>query len=397
MNVAFAVTHYFPSVGGVQFYAQRMAQELVAQGHSVDVIAQSTHEKPDWLFGPTLDSPGPRLSFDGQVRVQVLGASAIGRRLLWLPVNVYYRAPSLAAGALRRFFAPQVRRALGPSRSVVHGLFLDMDYFNEMIWRAARRIGAAYVATPFIHTIEWEKQDRPVRLRLLRDADAVVALTPSEKAWLVQRGVIGERVHVIGAGPNLDAEWDSGAFRARHRILNHMVLFVGRQYRAKGVCALLRSAPLVWQRFPATSFVFIGPLSRESAPAFAELRDERVLNLGIVEPGEKTSAYAACDIFCLPSEVESFGCAYVEAWMMGKPVLGGPCASTRELIEEGRDGFVVEATPRGVADRILQLLAQPALARDMGANGRAKAVQHYRWDALGVKMGRLYESLVRSS
>jgi len=48
-----------------------------------------------------------------------------------------------------------------------------------------------------------------------------------------------------------------------------------------------------------------------------------------------------------------------------------------ELIEDGVDGFLVEATGPAIAAAI-ERLKDPALAREMGARGREKAIA-YTW------------------
>ncbi|MGB9594200.1 MAG: glycosyltransferase, partial [Anaerolineae bacterium] len=110
---------------------------------------------------------------------------------------------------------------------------------------------------------------------------------------------------------------------------------------------------------------------------------------------EKTSALAACDVFCMPSSQESFGGVFVEAWTMGKPVIGGDIPAVREVIADGVDGFLVPPDPATIADRILALLADPAMARRMGEAGRQKALACFTWDKLAAKTLAVYEGLLK--
>jgi len=97
----------------------------------------------------------------------------------------------------------------------------------------------------------------------------------------------------------------------------------------------------------------------------------------------------------MPSSQESFGGVFVEAWMMGKPVIGGNIAAVREVIADGVDGFVVPPDPALIADRILALVADPAMAQRMGEAGRQKALAHFTWDKLAAKTLAVYESLLK--
>ena len=87
-------------------------------------------------------------------------------------------------------------------------------------------------------------------------------------------------------------------------------------------------------------------------------------------------ASALC-VVC-PAFDEDYGLTCLEAMALGKPVIA--CADGGgyvELIEDGVDGFLVEATGPAIAAAI-ERLKDPALARAMGARGREKA-QAYTW------------------
>jgi glycosyltransferase involved in cell wall biosynthesis len=69
---------------------------------------------------------------------------------------------------------------------------------------------------------------------------------------------------------------------------------------------------------------------------------------------------AACDLFVLPSRREAFPLAVLEAMALGKPVIATDCGGTREMIHDGREGFVVPpGNPEALAEKILELLSIP--------------------------------------
>ena len=84
----------------------------------------------------------------------------------------------------------------------------------------------------------------------------------------------------------------------------------------------------------------------------------------------------------------------VEAWSCGKPVIGGPAGATRELIEDGVDGFVVPQDAQAIADRLERILDDPALARDMGCKGKEKAEKRYSWSAIADAHVNLYGDIL---
>jgi glycosyltransferase involved in cell wall biosynthesis len=102
--------------------------------------------------------------------------------------------------------------------------------------------------------------------------------------------------------------------------------------------------------------------------------DPRVELLGSLSDSQLVDAYAdALAVPVVPHD-EELGLVTLEAMRSGKPVItcqdsGGPT----ELVEHGRTGFVTEPTPQAVAAAIDRLVADPQLARRLGATGRRRA------------------------
>jgi len=97
---------------------------------------------------------------------------------------------------------------------------------------------------------------------------------------------------------------------------------------------------------------------------------------------DKDAALEACSLFAMPSRHETFGLGYLEAWLHGKPVIGGDIPALRDVIEHRGDGLVVRQRPAEVARAILELLDDPATARAMGERGRLKVMERWNWDAV---------------
>jgi glycosyltransferase involved in cell wall biosynthesis len=93
------------------------------------------------------------------------------------------------------------------------------------------------------------------------------------------------------------------------------------------------------------------------------------------------SIMAACDILALPSVEESFGMVLIEAWMSGRPVIAADIPSTRCIVDPGVDGWIVKPFDAGdLADRILELFANPEQRAAFGQRGREKVLARYTWD-----------------
>ena len=112
--------------------------------------------------------------------------------------------------------------------------------------------------------------------------------------------------------------------------------------------------------------------------------------LGPLSGAELQAAYAACSIFALMSESESFGMVIPEAWHHGKPVLANRlCGPAASLLEDGKDGLAV--TPgRELVDALRALIADPGRREVIGQAGQEKARQRY---VRGASATRLMKAL----
>ena len=118
------------------------------------------------------------------------------------------------------------------------------------------------------------------------------------------------------------------------------------------------------------------PATSHSLPATAPKALPRVLNLDDLPEGEKQDALAACDILCVPSEGESFGMVYYEAWAYKKPVVALDLPVLRETISSHGGGLLCDAEPQSIANALIQLLSNPELAYKLGNMGHSVARLH---------------------
>ncbi len=79
---------------------------------------------------------------------------------------------------------------------------------------------------------------------------------------------------------------------------------------------------------------------------------------------------------------------------MNKPVVGGPAPAVQEVIRDGWDGFVVPQAPETIAEKIRLLLLDPDLRKQMAQRGRRKVEEHFTWDKIADRVGRLYQWLL---
>jgi glycosyltransferase involved in cell wall biosynthesis len=361
----------------------------------VRVATHWDHHRVDWLLGTTLRAPQATMLYEHEgVRVHRIGLSRSVRRRLVPWVAAYY---ALQGPALRRIaaaIADEVR-PLADGVDIVHNCRIGREGLTAASLQLARERRLPFVLTP-VHHPRWSGWLHRHYQRLYREADAVIALTSAEREVLAGLGVARDRLFVTGHGPILAVSPDGARYRALRGWGDEpVVLFLGQKYAYKGVAALREAASLVWRTYPDARFAFVGPRTDHSRRLFARETDPRIHEADAVDLQEKTDALAACDVLCLPSTQESFGGTFTEAWSLGRPVLGADIPAVREVVDDGTDGFLVSPTPAAIAERLVRLLSDPVLRRQMGDAGRAKVDRLYSWPLLARKTEEVYAAARR--
>ena len=393
MKILYTSNLYAPSIGGAQIHLHRLAQAMQQLGNEVRVVTHSCRHRTDWLrFSTICTEENMNFTYQG-IPVWQLGFSR-STRIRLLPWTLAYYG---MIGPAVRGISREVRRLLDvelDKPDVVHGIRIGREFLSRATVDFAHKHQVPFIFTPNHHP-RWRGYRYSEYDKIYREADALFVLTEEEKrTMVVEKGVKEENIHVTGVGPVLSAKFDAQLFRSTFDIPNRFVLFVGQQFRYKGGAALLQAAPLVWRSHPDVTFVFVGPHTDYSRRLFAGINDRRVRNLGQVDLETKTAALAECEFLCLPSNQESFGGVFVEAWSLGKAVVGGRIPPIAALISEGQDGLLSSQEPPELADSISLLLSSPQERERMGAMGMKKVRANYTWDRIAAKTAGVYNDLL---
>lgn len=110
---------------------------------------------------------------------------------------------------------------------------------------------------------------------------------------------------------------------------------------------------------------------------------DRVAFLGAIDIDEVADVLAASDLFILPSSMESFGLAILEAMSSAVPVISTRSGGIGEVVVDGETGFLLDVGDvRGMADRALEILGDPSIRRRLSARSRRVAVEVFPIDGI---------------
>lgn len=182
--------------------------------------------------------------------------------------------------------------------------------------------------------------------------------------------------------------------------LDKIILFVGSFIRSKNPHLLLQAMPLILKRIPKAKLVLagFGPMAEELEKIACELGIEhRTCIPGPIAGETKALYYNAADVFAFPSISEVFPIVLLEAGVAGLPIVASTLETLKTFVEERYNGLIVDVTHiENLAEGIIELLSNPDLCQQMGANSKAKAM-NYPWEKIAQQTEAIYHRICSNS
>lgn len=374
MRIAYLTCVYPPYPGGIGVAAAGMAKEMEKRGHEVTIVAP--HTMRPWIRW---------------------GNAAFMPQILW---------------RLRDF-------------DIVHVLYPFYGTAELVLW-LKRRSRAKIVVHHMMDAVEvgvlgafFRWHARYLMPRLFRAADFVAVLSEDYfrnsdvgKLGLTQVEVVPHGVDTNLFRPRPEKDIPDSRFQIPK------VLFVGGLDRAhyfKGVPVLLEACRILKERGVKFKCQIVGDgdmreeyeaqaervgllMYRGPASDASEAGPPYIQFVGLVPHDQLSAYYGRAAVCVVPSteRIECFSIVASEAQACGIPVIVTNFPGVRVTIEDGVTGYVVApADARALADRIQELIEDPACAAAMGKAGRARAERRYSWRVVGDRLEIIYKALCR--
>lgn len=330
MRILRSIRSVNPIIGGPVESVKQSSAMLQQRGHSVEIVSLDGADDP-WVHD--------------------------------FPATVHALGPGRGTYGYASGFTPWVREhATEFDAVIIHGVW---QYNSFGVWRALRGSATPYYVFPHGMLDPWFKRTYPLKhlkklaywpwaeYRVLRDARAVL-FTSDEERRLARESFglyqTNERVVNYGtAAPDVDLPAAREEFFARYPALGgkKIFLFLSRLHEKKGCDLLLDGFAKVCHSQPhgesPMHLVMAGPPADEAYMRQLQARvthDTPVTFCGMLSGNLKWGAFAAADVFVLPSHQENFGISVVEALASGVPVLISDCVNIWREIDADHAGFV---------------------------------------------------------
>lgn len=383
------LTPFYPSEGDEVsgcFVAETL-RKLQAEGLASSVIAVDSfyHSRrranpaspADWIRYPKL--PG---NFGLSSAGVFLGASLL-RRVRELhrrnPVHVIHAHAALPCGHAAAFLS---RQLVIPFVVTIHGLDVVNACFENGL------------------AAQWR---RKASLKVYEKARTVICISDKIKRRLASELGESASIQVVynGTDPEMFEPGDSA--HASLRDAPQTILIVGNLLAGKGHELVLNA---------------IGELKHSSRDLYSGLQCKIIgdgadrerfaalaRNLGISEQvhflGRRRRAEVAeemrrCTLFVLPSRYEGLGCVYLEAMASGKPVIACRGQGIDEIIDHGKNGWLIPVDGREeLVSALLLLLANAEVRDQVGRAARQTILAGLTTSHQAQKLREIYQEAAR--
>jgi len=330
---------------------------------------------------------------DAELR-KLIGSDKIARSAFWLTsrrvisrlVPLYFRLE--AAHRLARYFDRQIARKLKiirPRAVVAYencalatfetakqlGILRILDV-PSVHHQMQARVGLPAMRPKFQKDVDLRK-DREIAL-----ADLILVCSSLARDSFTEAGIEGDRIAILPLGVNLDRFHPKRISEGSQQRTVVRFVFAGHVTAQKGVDILAAACRELTRNKIRFELVVAGSYADCEGRLIDELRRYGEV-IGRVSNTELGDIYRQASCLVLPSRFDSFGQVVVEAMACGLPVIVSANVGARDLVESGKNGWVI---PSNDASALYRIMAE--CARDpqkLWAMGRAarKTAERTGW------------------
>jgi glycosyltransferase involved in cell wall biosynthesis len=234
-----------------------------------------------------------------------------------------------------------------------------------------------------------------------KDAAAIICVSRKEQE-LIKHKYPKKKVVYLENGVNVEyfASGDAAKFREVYNLGDEkIILNVASFNPQKNQSMLIESFEKVLQKFPQSKLVLIGTVYDQTYYEDLIANSEKIKDSVIFIPNLPfdseilINAYAACDLFVLPSLYEPFGIVVLEAWAALKPIACSGTGGLKFFVNHGKNGLIFSPkSSDDAADKIIKILEDKKLAAELARNGKISAEKH-SWQNITRKLIEIYEAV----
>ncbi len=229
---------------------------------------------------------------------------------------------------------------------------------------------------------KWNKN----RVITLKECDAIFVKSNLVKQSCIEKGIPEEKINVILTGAGVDTKYFKPSKKKGDKFV---CLFIGHKSLINGVPYLLEAWKML--NLKDAELVICGVQNKHIIERYSKIVDFEA-------PGPVSNPleyYNKASIFVLPSLANSFPRVTLEAMSCGLPIIITEGVGSKDIIEDGKEGFVVPIRdPDSLAAKIQYFYDNPDEIKRMGRNARERA-EKYDWERYGDEVIEKIEEMTK--
>lgn len=176
---------------------------------------------------------------------------------------------------------------------------------------------------------------------------------------------------------------------------NVLIGNIGRLSEQKGMSYFIEAAEITAKAHPEARFIIVGD-GEESEQLHAQVKakglQNKVLFLGY--RNDIQNVMSQLDFVVLSSLWEGLPLTPIEAYSVGKTVVGTAVDGTTEIIRDGIDGYLIEPrNPMQLAEKMNELIENPEMRESMGIQAMKRYQDEFSFEKLSERYIAFYEGL----
>jgi glycosyltransferase involved in cell wall biosynthesis len=176
----------------------------------------------------------------------------------------------------------------------------------------------------------------------------------------------------------------------------HIVMYVGRFVREKGIQVLLNAASVILAKEPNTKFLIVGGGNREKFERFVRwygLQD-KVIFTGFMANRSLHMLYRVADVAVFPSLYEPFGIVALEGMAAGAAVVASDAGGLREVVLHDQTGTLSYAgNAESLGWAVVRALQDPKRAEKLKLEARKRIDAEFAWPLLAEQTAKVYDQV----
>ena len=234
------------------------------------------------------------------------------------------------------------------------------------------------------------------RILLNRPNSRVIFQNPDNQSVMIRLGILkpGSTRLIRGVGVNPEV-----FLPTPEPVGITTVVLAARMLWDKGVGEFVEAARRIRDKGIDARFILVGDTDPENPAAVPPYQLAAWNSSGVVEwwgrREDMPNVFAQAHVVCLPSYYgEGVPRVLIEAAASGRPIVTTDAPGCREIVRHGENGLLVPVRDAvDLASALEKLIADPALRRKMGANGRSLAVSEFSVEKITRQTLALYQEL----